>query len=145
MKKLVHILLGIVCIAIVIAACSPQEPARTEEGPSSGSTLSIQTDSNEPVLVTGTIPFTSPFFLAGNSEPFILLEDEAGFVDRNREFVFPLEGQAIGPVWLVQDGLLEFSLPLPSLPQGTLIDVDQDNQEDAGVMIFVVAYWSNKI
>lgn len=131
-------------IGIIIGACSPGATTLTEGANSSaGDTSSIQTDSNEPVLVAGTIPFTSPFFLAGNSEPFILLEDEAGFVDRNREYVFPLEGQAIGPVWLVQDGLLEFRLPLPSIPQGTLIDVDQDGNEDQGVMIFVVAYWSN--
>lgn len=129
--------------AILLGACSPQAGSQTEESPSGGSTPSIQTDSNEPVLVTGTIPFTSPFFLAGNSEPFILLEDEAGFIDRNREFVFPLNGQAIGPVDLVQDGLLSFSLALPSVPQATLSDVDHDGQEEQGVMIFVVAYWSN--
>ena len=135
-------LFAVICIAIFIGACSPQ--TTTQNGNEDASSApSIQTVSNEPVLVTGTIPFTSPFFLAGNSEPFVLLEDEAGFVSRNREFVFPLEGQAIGPVSLVQDGLLEFSLPLPSLPQGTPIDVDQDNTEDRGVMIFVVAYWSN--
>ena len=143
MKSLVRLFLTPVCIAIIIAACGAQTPAQTEEAPSSGSTPSIQTDTNEPVLVTGTIPFTSPFFLAGNSEPFILLEDEAGFIDRNREFIFPLTGQAIGPVDLVQDGLLSFSLPLPSMPQATLSDVDHDRQEEHGVMIFVVAYWSN--
>lgn len=135
--------LAIISIVLLVGACSPQTPAQNEEQSSSETAPSIQTDSDEPVLVTGTIPFTSPFFLAGNSEPFVLLEDEAGFIDRNREFIFPLEGQAIGPVWLVQDGLLEFSLPLPSAPQGTLIDVDQDTEDDQGVMIFVVAYWSN--
>lgn len=145
MKKITphSLVLSIAIIAVALSACSPAAPTQAGGQDSAGNTPSIQTDSNEPVLVTGTIPFTSPFFLAGNSEPFILLEDEAGFVDRDREFVFPLEGQAIGPVWLVQDGLLEFSLPLPSVPQGTLIDVDQDNQTDQGVMIFVVAYWSN--
>jgi C-terminal processing protease CtpA/Prc len=143
-QKFARLSLLLVSIAIILGACSPAASTPTEEQSSStGDSPNIQTDSNEPVLVTGTIPFTSPFFLAGNSEPFILLEDEAGFVDRDREFVFPLEGQAIGPVELVQDGLLEFSLPLPSVPQGTLVDVDQDTDEDQGVMIFVVAYWSN--
>jgi len=142
-KNFTRFAIPLICAATFLGACNPQPPVQDEEQTSSDNSPSIQTNSNEPVLVTGTIPFTSPFFLAGNSEPFVLLEDEAGFVDRNREFVFPLEGQAIGPVWLVQDGLLEFSLPLPSVPQGTLIDVDQDNPEDAGVMIFVVAYWSN--
>jgi C-terminal processing protease CtpA/Prc len=142
-NKLTRLFAIIGCTAILLGACSPQAPAQTEETSSSGDSPSLQTNSDEPVLVTGTIPFTSPFFLAGNSEPFILLEDEAGFIERNREFVFPLSGQAIGPVELVQDGLLSFSLPLPSVPQATLSDVDHDGQEDQGVMIFVVAYWSN--
>ena len=140
MNKFAHLFVIIVSATILLSACSPQAPTATDENSSS---LSILTNSDEPVLVTGTIPFTSPFFLAGNSEPFILLEDESGFIERNREFVFPLNGQAIGPVELVQDGLLSFSLPLPSVPQATLSDVDHDGQEDQGVMIFVVAYWSN--
>jgi hypothetical protein len=36
-----------------------------------------------------------------------------------------------------------FSLALPSIPQGTLIDVDNNGQSDTGVQIFAVAYWSN--
>ncbi|KAA3645452.1 MAG: hypothetical protein DWQ07_13370 [Chloroflexi bacterium] len=106
------------------------------EGPASD-------DPNEPVYITGTIPFTSPFFLDGNAEPFVLLEDQAGFVARDREYVFPLEGQAIGPVELIDESTLSFSLALPAVPQGTLLDVDQDGEEDRGVMIFQVAYWSN--
>jgi hypothetical protein len=42
-------------------------------------------DDNEPILVTGTIPFTSPFFISISSEPFVLLEDQAGFVARDKE------------------------------------------------------------
>ena len=98
---------------------------------------------NEPVLISGTIPFTSPFFLDGNAEPFVLLEDQAGFVARDQEFEFPLSGQAIGPVELIDDSTLSFNLPLPTIPQGSLLDVDHDDQQDKGVMVFAVAYWSN--
>jgi C-terminal processing protease CtpA/Prc len=99
--------------------------------------------SDEPVLITGTIPFTSPFFINTTAEPFVLLEDQAGFITRDKEFVFPLEGQAIGPVWGIDDSTLGFSLMLPSIPQGILVDLDQNNQEDSGVMVFGVAYWAN--
>jgi C-terminal processing protease CtpA/Prc len=99
--------------------------------------------SQEPVSITGEIPFTSPFFLDGIAEPFVLLEDEAGFVRRDKEFVFPLEGQAIGPVELIDDETLAYTLPLPSEPLGTLLDVDHDGHDEAGVMIFAIAYWSN--
>lgn len=101
------------------------------------------TGTNEPVLVTGTIPFTSPFFMDGIAEPFVLLEDQTGFVLRDLNHPFEISGQAIGPVELVSDGLLNYSLPLPAVPQGKLNDVDQNGVEDRGVMIFAVAYWSN--
>jgi len=102
-----------------------------------------QIDGNEPVYVTGTIPFTSPFFLNSASEPFVLLEDQAGFVARDKEFVFPLEGQAMGPVEQTGENELSFSLTLPAVPQGTMVDVDHNGKEDRGLMVFAVAYWSN--
>lgn len=98
---------------------------------------------DEPVLISGTIPFTSPFFINSIAEPFVLLEDEAGFVARDREFEFPLIGQIIGPVDLVDDSTLSYTLPLPSVPTGTLLDVDNNSEDDPGIMIFAVAYWSN--
>jgi C-terminal processing protease CtpA/Prc len=98
---------------------------------------------DEPVLISGTIPFTSRFFINSIAEPFVLLEDEAGFVARDREFEFPLSGQIIGPVDLVDDSTLSYTLPLPSIPTGTMLDVDNDNEIDPGIMVFAVAYWSN--
>jgi C-terminal processing protease CtpA/Prc len=99
--------------------------------------------SDEPHLITGSIRYTSPFFLEGNAEPFVLLEDEAGFVRRDKDFTFPLAGQTIGPVDLVEDGLLHYSLALPARPQGTLVDVDNNGRQDDGLMVFAIAYWSN--
>jgi hypothetical protein len=98
---------------------------------------------DEPVFIIGDIPYTSPFFIDTLSESFVLLEDQAGFVRRDREFEFSLAGQAIGPVEVREDETLAFSLALPSVPQGTLLDVDNDGSPDTGVQIFAVAYWSN--
>jgi hypothetical protein len=98
---------------------------------------------NEPVLITGDIPYTSPFFLNSVSEPFIMLEDEAGFVKRDKEFRFALQGQTIGPVILDNDKKLTYSLALPEVPQATQLDVDNNGKTDLGVQIFQVAYWSN--
>jgi C-terminal processing protease CtpA/Prc len=98
---------------------------------------------NEPVFISGDIPYTSPFFLNGISEPFVMLEDQAGFVDRNIEFEFSLVGQAIGPVEILEDESLRYYLSLPTVPQGTMVDVDNNGQEDAGVTVFSIAYWSN--
>lgn len=98
---------------------------------------------DEPVFITGDIPYTSPFFINTISEPFILLEDQAGFVARDHEFQFPLRGQSIGPVEVHDDDSLTYSLALPAIPQGTQLDVDNNGENDSGVQIFAVAYWSN--
>jgi carboxyl-terminal processing protease len=99
---------------------------------------------NEPVYITGEITFTSPFFLEGNAEPFVLLEDEAGFINgRNLEFEWSLASQSIGPVELVSDDTLTYSLALPAVPEGTMVDVDNNGQRNSGVQVFAVAYWSN--
>lgn len=98
---------------------------------------------DEPVLVTGDIPYTSPFFLNSAAEPFVMLEDEAGFVKRDREFRFALQSQTIGPVILDQNKKLTYSLALPEVPQATQVNVANDGKPDKGVQIFQVAYWSN--
>ncbi len=108
--------------------------------------LSIPTTTggpDEPVVITGDIPYTSPFFLNSTSEPFIMLEDEAGFVKRDKEFRFSLQSQTIGPVILDKDKKLTYFLALPEVPQATQVDVDNNGKTDPGVQIFQVAYWSN--
>lgn len=97
----------------------------------------------EPVFITGDITYTSPFFINLISEPFVLLEDQAGFVDRDEEFLFPLDGQAIGPVEIHEDNTLTYSLALPAIPQGTQLDLDNNGQDDNGVQVFGIAFWSN--
>ena len=37
------------------------------------------------------------------AEPFVMLEDQAGFYARDLEFEFPLAGQTIGPVWEIDE------------------------------------------
>ncbi len=118
---------------------APPTPTPIVEGGYDPATAS----SDEPVLITGIIPFTSPFFINMTAEPFVLLEDQAGFVARDEEFAFPLAGQTIGPVWQTSETDMVFSLSLPSVPQGTLMDLDNDTEEETGVMVFQVAFWSN--
>ena len=97
----------------------------------------------EPVFISGEIPFTSPFFLDTIAEAFVMLEDQGGFFQRDLEFEFPLEGQVIGPVELIDEETLTYQLSLPAIPQGTLIDVDNNGEGDPGILVFTVAYWSN--
>ncbi|MFM8320001.1 MAG: S41 family peptidase [Chloroflexota bacterium] len=98
---------------------------------------------DEPVYISGDIPYTSPFFLQGASEPFVLLEDETGFIRRDLDFEFDLASQMIGPVIIDDQQKLTYALPLPSVPRGILNDLDNNGQENTGVMVFAIAYWSN--
>lgn len=121
-------------------------PERADETPDAAPTpiqVQVQGSTDEPILITGVIPYTSPFFEDMLKDSFVLLEDEAGFIQRDLDFEFPRVGQAMGPVEFVEEGQLIYSLVLPGIPQGTLVDVDHDGEEDTGVQVFAVAYWSN--
>ncbi len=102
-----------------------------------------QANPHEPTSIYGDIPYSSPFFFTAIAEPFVMLEDQAGFVNRDRDFVFSLVGQALGPITVVSENSLSYQLALPAVPQGTFVDVDNDGNPDKGVQIFAVAFWSN--
>jgi C-terminal processing protease CtpA/Prc len=123
----------------------PATPAPAENTSPTPNQASPNTarSADEPFIIRGEITYTSPFFLNSAAEPFVMLEDEAGFVKRDKEFKFPLPSQVLGPVDLVGDGKLNYTLLLPEIPQGTYVDVDNNGQQDRGVQVFVVAYWSN--
>jgi C-terminal processing protease CtpA/Prc len=107
----------------------------------SGSLPAIQAG---PATVTGEVNYTNSFFTRGVAEPIVILEDESGFVKRDRKFVIPVESQVLGKI--TSDFFTSpftYTLSLPATPSGGLNDVDHDGQHDTGVMIFAVAYWTN--
>ncbi len=96
------------------------------------------------VNITGVVTYTAPFFTLGVAAPVIILEDQAGFVDRNEGFLMPVESQTLGQI--TSDFFtspFSFNISLPVEPQGTLKDVDNDGEVDTGVQIFAIAYWTN--
>ena len=104
----------------------------------------IVNDEGGPVTITGTLTYTDPLFTTGVSEPEIILEDQAGFVDRNRYFLMPVESQVIGQ--LTSDfytSPVSYSLSLPEVPHGSYRDVNHDGKTDQGVQVFAIAYWEN--
>ncbi len=104
----------------------------------------IVNDEGGPVAITGSVTYTNAFFTLGVAEPIIILEDQAGFVDRNEYFLMPVESQVIGQITSdFYTSPFTYSLSLPIEPQGSLRDVDNDGEEDTGVMVFAVAYWTN--
>jgi C-terminal processing protease CtpA/Prc len=151
------VIIPIILVLVATLACgsfiqsfAPSKPSPTKVDTANTPTLlpaiPIQPgeeNPNEPVFISGDIPYTSPFFLNTIYQPFVLLEDQAGFVNRDREYHFPINAQVIGPVLIHEDDSLTYSLQLPMVPQGQLVDVDNNLQTNRGVQIFAVAYWSN--
>ncbi|MCZ7543511.1 MAG: hypothetical protein M5R40_08220 [Anaerolineae bacterium] len=56
----------------------------------------IVNDEGGPVAITGAVAYTNPFFTSGVAAPLIILEDQAGFVDRDRSFILPAQSQTPG-------------------------------------------------
>ncbi len=97
-----------------------------------------------PVVITGEVEYTNVFFAEGVAQPLIILEDQAGFIDRDKSYVIPVESQTIGQITSdFYTSPFSYSLALPIEPQGTLRDVDNNEFDDLGVMVFAVAYWTN--
>jgi len=104
----------------------------------------IINDEGGPVFITGEVAYTYPFFTAGVAEPIVILEDQTGFVDRDRNFLFPVESQVLGQITSdFYESPFSYNITLPLIPRGTQRDVDNDGETDDGVMVFAVAYWTN--
>jgi C-terminal processing protease CtpA/Prc len=94
--------------------------------------------------VTGSVSYSNAFFTAGVSEPLIILEDQGGFVTRDRNFEISEESQVIGEITSnFFTSPFTYTLTLPEHPSGSVHDVDHDGQQDQGVQVFAVAYWTN--
>ncbi len=105
---------------------------------------SIVNDEGGAVRISGSVSYTSPYFTLGVAQPLVILEDQAGFVDRNEHFLMPVESQTIGQI--TSDFFtspFKYSVALPIEPQGSYRDVDNDDDEDQGVQVFAIAYWDN--
>ncbi len=125
---------------LLLAVLLVAAPALAQEIPPAP----IVNDEGGPVVITGTVEYTNPFFTSGVAQPLVILEDQAGFVDRNERFLMPVESQTLGQITSnFYDSPFTYSLTLPITPRGTFRDVDNDDQEDMGVQIFAVAYWNN--
>lgn len=128
---------GLAALGIVIISCG------SVNVPSAGS-APVAAAQAGPTTVTGTVTYTNSFFTEGVAEPEVILEDETGFVTRNRKFLIPPQSQVLGEITSdFYTSPFTYSLSLPAEPNGTYNDVNHDGKKDTGVMVFAVAYWTN--
>lgn len=137
-SRIFTIIVFFVAISMVMTACGP---AVATEAPPVEAPIP---EGAGPKTVTGSVEYTNPFFTAGVAQPVIILEDQGGFVTRDRKFIMPVESQTLAQITSdFYTSPFTYSLVLPAEPKGTLHDVNNDDKDDVGVMIFAVAYWTN--
>lgn len=128
------LVLGLVALCVSLAVAIGEEPAIPR--------ANIRNDEGGAVLITGSVAYTNPFFSAGVSEPLVILEDQTGFIQRNKGFVLSKASQALGQITSdFYTSPFTYSLALPIEPQGEVNDINGDGLPD--VMVFAIAYWSN--
>lgn len=105
----------------------------------------IVNDESGVEVITGILTVTNRNIPIVFEEPLLLLEDQAGYVDDNIDYEFPVEsqvfGQFIGDFFTQEE--VPYRMPLPLVPGGNSRDVDNDDLREAGVQIYQVGLWAN--
>ncbi|MCA9946419.1 MAG: hypothetical protein KC449_23205 [Anaerolineales bacterium] len=123
---------------------SAEEPPPVDLADLPGPPATITNDEGGTVGITGEVAYTNPFFNVGVAAPVVILEDQAGFVDRNESYLMPVESQALGQITSdFYTSPFSYSIALPIEPKGAFRDVDNDGESDTGVQVFAIAYWNN--
>lgn len=96
-------------------------------------------------MVTGNLIITNPNVKIIAEDPVIILEDQAGFVDRDIDYEIPRVSQVMGTITgdFETESEIAYQLSLPVEPTAAFRDVDNDGEDDTGVQIFQVAFWNN--
>ena len=138
----IRIAAAVTALSLAAIACSALSPTVTPNTTPSPKPQAEVTGGTR--IVSGSVNYTNAFFTLGVAEPEIILEDQGGFVTRDRKFVIPVESQVIGQITSdFYSSPFTYSLTLPAEPNGTLHDVDHDGNQETGVMVFAIAYWTN--
>jgi C-terminal processing protease CtpA/Prc len=94
--------------------------------------------------IMGQMIYTNVVLMDGVTQPVVILEEQTGFINRDRKYVIPVVSQVLGRVTSkLGSSPLEYELRLPIQPVGTLMDVNHDDCHDLGVMVFAVVYGAN--
>jgi len=126
------------------AADATAEPTAIPNNEPPGEAVLLHADEGGTRNITGSLSYSNPFFTAGVSQPLIILEDQAGFVDRNERFLMSPQSQVLAQITSnFYESPFTYSLSLPIEPRAELRDVDHDAQKETGVMVYAVAYWTN--
>lgn len=149
-------------VALLLAACSPQQPAPPPTAaptaaaidptappaaqPTAAPAPEPATGEVGPVAISGEMRFTADYLLDSFTDHAVALLDMHGFVIRDQEWEIPVDGQVLGPITFDRSaGVGSYQLRLPARPAGTPSDVDNDGADNAALQIFTITWQPNLI
>ncbi|MCP4420808.1 MAG: peptidase S41 [Chloroflexi bacterium] len=140
----VEIAVEVTPTATAVAEEDDEPDAEVDLAELPGPLAPISNDEGGTLGITGEVAYTNPFFNVGVAAPVVILEDQAGFVDRDENYLMPVESQTLGQITTdFYTSPFSYSVALPIEPKGAFRDVDNDGETDSGVQVFAVAYWNN--
>ncbi len=94
--------------------------------------------------VTGDLNYTLATFNNIYADPYVILYDLAGNIDRDFEFTAAEDSQVFGRFTSdIEDPPVGYELQLPLTPQGEFRDLDNDDSDDTGVQVYSPAVVTN--
>ncbi len=149
-KHFFKIMSAILALALASIACqalqpSTATPTQAATPPTEQPTLQAPNFSaDQPYQINGTFTYTNEIITDYYVEDAVALVDMYAFVKRDKEWVMPLSSQTLGFLKIDPEKKTgTFSLQLPGIPLGQLVDVDNNPSPDTGIQVFAVAYWPN--
>lgn len=123
---------------------TPDESTDATPAPEEAEEVATMVEGDQPVQITGTFEYTNDIIVDYYVEHAVALIDMNGFVERDQEWEIPVESQVLGYLDITEEEQVgEYQLLLPARPVGTFVDVDNDDEDDTGVQVYVVSYWPN--
>lgn len=129
MVKRVLVILAILLAAVSVVVAQEEAPQPEGAGVS---------------VVSGELAYTFGFFNTLWQNPYVLLYDAAGVIDRDWDFVPSMESQEFGLFTSeVTESPISYEIKLPAVPDGEFRDVDNDGEDDTGVQVFLLGIFNN--
>ena len=89
---LLRVVVALAVLSLTLSACAsvPVVSVTPTAVPTQAQQQGGESTEAGPRTISGSVAYTNPFFTAGVAQPLVILEDQGGFVTRDRQFVFPV-------------------------------------------------------
>ena len=133
-KRILIVMAGLLLVASFAFAQDDTGPQAAE----------LADDEGGVETVTGDLNYTLATFNNIYADPYVILYDLAGNIDRDFEFTASEESQVFGRFTSdIESSPVGYEVQLPLTPQGEFRDVDNDDTEEIGVQVYSPAVVTN--